>query len=280
MGNSVLSAEDTTLAPSAEEGDERSLGGRLSRATDVLVALTIADLRSRYGRGAWRLVKWLLDPFALVGVYLLLVSIVLDRGGSATGLSLACAVVPFQLVMGSIINALTAANQRRSILLNMSFDRSLIPISSVLTETIAFAASLLLLALMMAVYAIAPTLAILWLPVVIAVTILFSIGAAYPISLVGLWFPDLRVFFISFVRAMFFLAPGLVALSAIEGTANTLVRLNPLTGLFEAYRDVLLYGQAPSPWELLVPLAYSVVLLACFVPLYRSEAHHFAKVVE
>jgi ABC-type polysaccharide/polyol phosphate export permease len=254
--------------------------GRLRRTVDVLFALTASDLRARYGRGAWRMVKWLLDPFALVGVYLLLVAFVLDRPGTAVGLSLACAVVPFQLVMGSVINALSAANQRRSIILNMGFDRPLIPVASVLTETLAFAASLLLLALMMAVYAVAPTVAILWLPVVITVTILFSVGVAYPASLIGLWFPDLRPFFVSLVRAMFFLAPGLVALSAIEGTANTLVRLNPLTGLFEAYRDVLLRGQSPAPWELLVPFGYAVALLALFLPLYRSEARHFAKVVE
>ena len=144
-------------------------------------------------------------------------------------------------------HALTAANQRRSIILNMSFARPLIPVSSVLTETIAFAASLLLLAVMMVIYGVAPTVAILWLPVVIAVTILFSIGCAYPASLIGLWFPDLRVFFISFVRAMFFLAPGLVALSAIEGTANTLVRINPLTGLFEASETCFSTVHRPRP---------------------------------
>jgi ABC-type polysaccharide/polyol phosphate export permease len=280
MGNSAASVEDSlTRKPPGEEATRRPRS-RLPRAIDVLVVLTASDLRARYGRGAWRLVKWLLDPFALVGVYLLLVAFVLNRSGTATGLSLACAVVPFQLVMGSVINALTAANQRRSIILNMGFDRPLIPVSSVLTETIAFAASLLLLALMMVVYGVTPTLAILWLPVVIAATILFSIGCAYPASLIGLWFPDLRVFFVSFVRAMFFLAPGLIALSAIEGSANMLVRINPLTGLFEAFRDVLLYGQSPAAWELLIPLAYAAALLAAFVPLYRSEARHFAKVIE
>src|SRR4029078_8261739 len=141
--------QGSLIQQSPGEEATRKPRGRLARALDVLVVLTASDLRARYGRGAWRLVKWLLDPFALVGVYLLLVAFVLGRSGAATGLSLACAVVPFQLVMGSIINALGAANQRRSIILNMRFDRPLIPMSSVLTETIAFAASLLLLAVMM-----------------------------------------------------------------------------------------------------------------------------------
>lgn len=247
---------------------------------DVLVALTLTDLAVRYGRGPLRLVKWLLDPFALVGVYLLLVTFVLDRTGPAPGLSLACAVVPFQLVIGVVVNALSSVNQRRSIILNMGFARVLIPVSSVMTETLAFAASLLLLVLMMAVYTVEPTVHVLWLPVVLLVTIVFAVAVAYPVSLIGLWFPDLRLLVISFVRTLFFLAPGLVALSEIPGIANDLVRINPLTGLFEAFRHALLYGTAPAAWELLVPLGYATVLLALFVPLYRREQRQFAKVLE
>lgn len=79
-----------------------------AQAVDVLLSLTESDLRARYGRGGWQLVKWLVDPFALVGVYLLLVTFILRRGGEALGLSLSCAVIPFQLVMMSIVNAMGA----------------------------------------------------------------------------------------------------------------------------------------------------------------------------
>ena len=55
----------------------------LRRMIDVVVALTRADVRARYGRGHLRLVKWLLDPYALLGVYLLLVTFAIDRPGRA-----------------------------------------------------------------------------------------------------------------------------------------------------------------------------------------------------
>jgi ABC-type polysaccharide/polyol phosphate export permease len=256
------------------------LRGRLGRSVDVLAALTASDLRARYGRGPFQLLKWLLDPFALVGVYLLLITFVLNRSGPAPGLSLACAVVPFQLVMGSIISSMNCIAQRRSIILNMGFDRMLIPVSAVLTETIAFGASMVLLALMMVVYTVPPTVAILWLPVLLLVTIAFSMSCAYPVTLIGLWFPELRVFFVSLVRTLYFVAPGLIALSEITGRAHDLIRINPLTGLFEAFRDILLYGQRPAAWELLIPLGFAVVLLVAFVPVYRRDQVHFAKVVE
>jgi len=207
----------------------------------------------------------------VVGVYLVLVTIVL--------LTLACAVVPFSLVMTTIVNALGAVSARSSIILNMSFRRVLIPVSAALTETVAFAASLVLVVAMVAIYGITPNAAVLWLPVVIALNVLLAIACAYGASLFGLWFSDLRPFAVSFVRTMFFLAPGLVPLSDVGGRANDLLRINPLTGLFEAYRAVLVYGHRPAAWQLLVPLGASAILLAVLVPVYLRDQRQFAKVV-
>ena len=152
----------------------------------------------------------------------------------------------FQLVIASAVNGLGSVQLRHSIVLNTRFDRTLIPLSGVITETIAFGSALLLLALMMVVYGIAPTLAILWLPVVIGVTVLFSVSIAYPASLLGLWYADLRTFVISAFRTLFFVAPGLVALDQVPDGAQKWLKLNPLTGIFESYRSVLLYGAEPG----------------------------------
>lgn len=248
--------------------------------TDRAAAMATADLQMRYGRGKGRLLKWLLDPYALVGVYLLLVTFVLHRTGPAPGLSLACSVVPFQLIMSTVTNTTGAVQARRSIILNMSFDRMLIPIAAVVTETAAFGASLSLLAVMMVAYGVHPTPEILWLPVVILITILLAAGFAFPATLFGLWFRELRNLALSVVRTLYFLAPGLVSLSNTSGTSYQILRLNPLTGLFESYRAVLLFGQAPAARDLLYPAFFAVLLLAVFVPLYRREQTQFAKVVE
>jgi ABC-type polysaccharide/polyol phosphate export permease len=81
------------------------------------------------------------------------------------------------------------------------------------------------------------------------------------------------------VRALFFIAPGLIALDQLSGTARDLLPFNPLTGLFETFRDALLYGQAPAAWQLLVPLGFAVAILAISYPIYRSEQSQFAKLI-
>lgn len=252
---------------------------RLLRAVDLLRSLTEADLRFRYGRGPSRFVRWLMEPFALVGVYLLLITFVLDRPGTAPGLSLAAVIVPFQLVISTVGNAMDALDVRRPILLNMAFARNLIPASSALTECASFVASFSIIVVMMAAYRIAPTFAIVWLPFVVLVNVYLAVAAAYAASLLGLWLRELKPFLLSFVRMLFFLSPGLVPLSQTSPHVRNLLRINPLTGLFEAYRGIFLTGQAPAAWQLLYPFVIASVILAVFVPLYRTEQRQFAKVV-
>jgi hypothetical protein len=53
-----------------------------------------------------------------------------------------------------------------------------------------------------------------------------------------------------------------------------------MTGLFESFRDVLLYGNSPGAFELLYPAGLGLALLAIFVPVFRAEQHQFAKILE
>lgn len=252
----------------------------LREVRDQLMLLTSSDLKVRYGRGGWQLFKWLIDPFALTGVYLLMVRFIFYREQRAAGLSIACSIIPFQLVTMTVTNGLSAVQLRRSIIANMSFRRALLPISTALTETTGFVASLTLLAAMMVAYGVSPDASIAWLPLVLAESALLAIAIAYPVVLLGIWAPDMRGLLLSAVRTAYYLAPGLVTLAEIHGRTNTLVRFNPLTGLFEGLRHAVYYRSAPPAWELLYPLLWSALLLLVFVPLYAHEQRHFAKVLE
>jgi ABC-type polysaccharide/polyol phosphate export permease len=277
-GNDAVSRDPVTTGLGVRGRLSRWLRS-LRRTADLLRALTESDLRFRYGRGPFRFARWLLEPVALVGVYLLLVALVLDRPGMTPGLSLTCAVIPFQLVMSTIVNAMGALDARRPILLNMSFRRMLLPISSALTESAGFAASLLLVITMMTIYRVEPDWSVFWFPIVLLVNLLLAASAAYAATLFGIWLRELRPFVISFVRILFFLAPGLVPLQETSERIRGLLRINPMTGLFEAYRSIFMFGTRPAAWELIMPLAAAALLFAVFVPLYRSEQQQFAKVI-
>jgi lipopolysaccharide transport system permease protein len=271
----------TATAPRAGDlpvASQTEAAGPWERRMHVLFALARSDLRIRYGRGSWQVVNWFLTPFVLVGVYVLL-RVILNRSGDAVGLSIACAVVPFQIVLLSATSGLNAVSLREPILLNRRFDLMLIPPSAVLTEAVAFATSFVMFPLMMALYAVGPTTALLWLPVVVIATVVLALGAAWPAALLGVWAPSLQVFATQALRIAFFAAPGLIALSEVDPDVRRWIVLNPLSGLFEAFRHVFLYGNSPEFWELAYPAAFGIVLMLIFIPLYRREQRHFSKMV-
>lgn len=264
--------------PATPGGVGAAAPGSVMRRLHILVALARSDLRIRYGRGGWQVVNWLVNPFALVGIYLLL-RLVLGRGGNEAALSIACAVVPFQLVLLAFDSSFGAVALREPILLNRRFDRMLIPPAAVLTESLAFAASFLMFPLTMAIYGVGPSWSLLWLPVVVGATLVLAVGVAWPAALLGIWLPTTRVFASQGLRVLFFAAPGIVALSEIPPDIRDWIVFNPLTGLFESFRHVFMYADSPEFWHLAYPVALGLALTLVFLPLYRREQRHFAKLV-
>ena len=84
----------------------------------------------------------------------------------------------------------------------------------------------------------------------------------------------------SFVRVLFFIAPGLVPLSQISGTAHDLLLLNPMTGLFESVSGRAALRPGAGRLRAALPAAIGVVLLVVFIPVFRSEQRQFAKILE
>ena len=148
-----------------------------------------------------------------------------------------------------------------------------------LTEVSAFGASFLLFPITMIVGGVAPTWTLLWLPVVVAATLVLALGVAWPATLLGMWFPTIKVVVSQAVRVLFFAAAGIIALREMSDDVRRWIVFNPLTGLFESFRHVVLYGEHPDFWQLAYPVAIGVLLGVVFIPIYRREQRHFAKLV-
>jgi lipopolysaccharide transport system permease protein len=262
----------------ADTADTHAGGRDWVRRWHVLIALARSDLRIRYGRGLWQIVNWFVTPFVLVGIFVLL-RVILDRSGEAVGLSVACGVVPFQIIVLSAISSMNAVSLREPILLNRRFDLALLPASAVMTEALAFVTSFVIFPLMMIFYGVAPTAAVLWLPLVVAVTLILALGVAWPSALLGVWAPNVTLFASQALRVVFFASPGMIALSELSDGVQKWIVFNPLSGLFEAYRDLFLYGDSPAFWQLAYPGGFGILLLAIFVPIYRREQRNFSKLV-
>src|SRR5207237_2622280 len=93
--------------------------------------------------------------------------------------------------------------------------------------------------------------ALFWTPVVIAVLAILVSGPAYIATIFGLYFPDYRGAAQNFIRLGFLASTGLVAAKQIPGkNLPRLMQVNPASGVFDSFRDVIIGQKAPGFWHL------------------------------
>ena len=250
------------------------------RSWDVLVTLTFADLRDSRDLSALGLLKWLLEPLAALAAYLGLVAGVLGHTERAYPLFILIALIPFRYFSGAISSGLTVVPSYRRIIAAYPLPRGVIPLVPVAAEGASFLISLLLVVPFAVYFGTGLSMALLWLPVVLAVLAVLTAGPVYLAAVYGLYLPDFRGVAQNLLRLSFLTSSGLVALRRVPGeNLPRLFQANPLSGIFDAFRAIVIAEHAPVAADLLYPLGVGLVLLAAGLLAYVSCEHHFPKEV-
>ena len=167
------------------------------------------------------------------------------------------------------VNSLTS---NASLVTKVYFPREIFPISAVFVQLVDLAVGALVLVALMIYYQVAPTAAILALPWVLAVQIMFTIAISLLLAMGNLFYRDVKYLFELVVMVWMFLTAVLYPVSQIGGTLGRVMMLNPMTPILEGYRDVLLRGRIPEPSSFLITTMMSAVfLLVAWVMFHRAE---------
>ncbi len=209
--------------------------------------LASRELKSTYEMNAVGFAWWILEPLSLTLVYVVLVSFILKAAEPAFPLYVLTALLPFKWMTSSLTGAMAVVRSNTNLIQDLYFPRALLPIAEVVTSLAHFAVGLLIVPIFMAVYGIAPSWHLVFLPAIIAAQFILSLGLAYPLAVWGLNYRNLPGLIGNLFRLWLYLSPALWALETRVKNPNfrNLVRLNPLTGLFEAYHGAI--GVLPVP---------------------------------
>lgn len=257
-----------------------SAAGRTHRSWDVLIALVRADLRDSRDLTPIGVIKWLLEPFAAMLMYFLLIVVMLHGGGHAYPVFLMCALLPWRYLQGVITSGMNLLSNYANIITARAVPRIVLPIVLIVTEGLNFVVALVLMAPLMRVYGVHPTLALLWLPVMVLVLVVLVSGPTYLAAVFGIYFPDYRSTVANLIRLGFLGSTALVAQEQIKGDQMArAIKLNPASSVFDSFRDVFLEGRAPTMRHLLYPFFVGVALIVIGVLVYKWREADFAKEV-
>lgn len=238
---------------------------------------------------------WLLEPLSFAAVYYVIVDVIFNRGGPGYPLFVLISLLPYKWLVSSVTGSMGTIRSNGNLIANLYFPRALLPFVELSVGMSHFLVGLLIVPLFMLIFGVAPTWNLLWLPVVIAVQYFFMLGLAYPAAAIGLNYRNLPKLTGNLLRLWFYLSPGIWALTepriADKPTLLTLIKINPLTGLFESYRGAIgvlsqdcpvcpSYQVSHAPgWELLSTIGFGALLLLVGGWYYRRREQTFGKVL-
>jgi lipopolysaccharide transport system permease protein len=159
-----------------------------------------------------------------------------------------------------------------SLVTKVYFPREIFPFSAVIVCFVDFLVAGLVVIAMMAWYRVMPTWHLAWLPAIVVVHVAFTTGVSLILAMSNLFYRDVKYLFEIVVTVWMFGTSVLYPLDNIGGRLGMLLRLNPMTPIVDAYRDVLIRGRSPWTADLAVATGVSLVtLVVAWIYFHRAE---------
>lgn len=216
----------------------------LYRYRELVKNLVVRDLKLRYRNSVLGFLWCLLNPLLMMGVFTMVFTVLLPNNTiEKFPVFILTGLLAWQLHSTALLGAINSIVSHASLVQKVYFPREVLPISLVLSSTVNFLLSLVALFVMVMLFQVPLTGAVLLLPVVVAVQVVFTVGVALVLSAMNVYFRDTASIMETLMLAWFFLTPIFYRIEDVFPVYSRLMYiLNPPASFVAAYRDLLYYG--------------------------------------
>jgi lipopolysaccharide transport system permease protein len=254
----------------------------LWRYRELLYFLIWRDVKVRYKQTALGAAWAVLQPLATMIVFSLFFSRVAAAPASdvAYPLFVLAGLLPWFFFSNAVSSASQSIVANQSLVTKIYFPRVMIPMGAVGAGLVDFGISLVLLAIMMAAYGVAPTASAAALPVIGVVLVLAALGVGTLLSALTVAYRDFRHVIPFMVQLWMFATPAIYlnAADAIAPRWHWFLPLNPAYGLIANFRAAALGGSIDW-YALAVSSAVSLALVFIGGVYFRRVERSFADII-
>lgn len=256
--------ETVRLQPT--KGFGRVLSPReLWRYRDLGFQLAARDVTVRYRQTAFGAAWAIMQPVAFMVVFTLIFGQAagISSDGTPYALFSLAGLVPWLFFANSFLLGSESLVLNQAMVAKIYFPRIFLPAAVVVAGCLDFAISLSILIVIVLVYGIVPSVAILALPLLVVIVIATALGASAGLSAINVRYRDVR-YVVPFATQMWlFLTPIVYPTSSLSEPLQTLSAINPMVGVVEGFRwAVLNNGSAPLDLMAISAGAAAVLLVA------------------
>jgi lipopolysaccharide transport system permease protein len=266
-----------------EIGRSQSIGQALDELwhyRELLYFLVWKDIKVKYKQASLGIAWAVLQPLLGMLLFTLLFGRVakLPNDGLPYPLFYFTSLLSWTYFSTALITASNSVVSNTSLVSKVYFPRVLLPAAGVIASVLDLAIASVILVGMIIVYQVPLTPQLIFIPLVLVLLIVFAMGAGQFLAALNVNYRDVKHALPFLVQLWFFASPVVYPISMVPERYQWLVSLNPLTGIIETSR-ALLVGR-PIPWGALwISCAVTVMVYILSLWYFQRTERRFADVI-
>ncbi|MGB7925669.1 MAG: ABC transporter permease [Pyrinomonadaceae bacterium] len=249
--------------------------GKLAQYRDLLYTLSVHRIKVRYKQSVLGIAWAILQPLSLMLIYTVIFSFIarMPSDGAPYAIFAYAALLPWTCFSNALTNATNSLVNHSHLVTKVYFPREILPLTYVAAAIFDFMIASTVFIGLMVYYHVPLTAHALYALPVVAVLMVFTTAMALFFSSTQVRFRDIGVAMPLLLQLWMFATPVVYPLSAVPKRLLPIYSLNPMVGLIENFRQVMLYGAVPDLRLLGIAALVSIVLLiASYIYFKRVEA--------
>ena len=230
---------------------------------DLFYTLTVHRIKVRYKQSVLGLAWAILQPLSLMLIYTVIFSKIakVPSEGVPYAVFAYAALLPWTFFSSSLTNATQGLVSHSQLVTKVYFAREILPLTYVSAAIFDFAVATTFLIALFFYYGVGLTVYALYaIPIFILLTALATAFSLF-LSAMQVRFRDIGVAMPLLLQLWMFATPVVYPLSAVPQRFRGLYALNPLVGVIENFRRVVLQGVEPDFHSLTISAIVAAILL-------------------
>ncbi len=233
----------------------------------VIRELSGREIKRKYARSFLGIIWSVLQPLLTMTVLSVVFTYIFSRSIEHYPVYLLCGQIVYTLFSGITNSSMSTLVDNKNMLIKVKFPRMIFPLSRGFTALANFGYSLIALVIVMAFFRVRPSLYILLMPVIIFFLFLFSMGVGYVLSVLYVFFADIRHLYSVFLTMLMYCSAIFYSAEQLSPTMKTLISVNPLYVYIFCFRKCMIYASMPDfmEWMQMIVWGMSMYVVGCYV---------------
>lgn len=250
----------------------------LRNSFELILYKAYADLRAEAARSYLGLLWWIIEPILYLSAFYILFVLVLQRGGPDFVPTFLCGAVVWKWFDSGLKGGSHAISAHRGLLQQVYVPKYIFPVIAVLGSTARFLPVFMIFAIFLLLYGIPAQITWLAAPLVMLTQLCLVMALAMLVGAITPFLPDLKPAIDHGMMMLFFISGVFFNINDVHEPLKSYLMLNPMAGLIDEYRNIMIRGIWPDTGHLAIILFSSIALAALALVLLKQMDHKYGKV--